>query len=63
LTAAPEEQAIIDRMREWRAGGWTLRQVADELNATSTPTKRSAGKWHPQTVKNILGNSLYGEAA
>jgi DNA invertase Pin-like site-specific DNA recombinase len=60
LMAEPEEQATIDRMREWRTSGWTLRQVADELNSAGTPTKRAAGRWHPQTVKNILGNDLCG---
>jgi site-specific DNA recombinase len=63
LTAVADEQAIIDRMKEWRSSGWTLRQVADELNLTSTPTKRAAGRWHAETVRNILRNNLYGEAA
>jgi hypothetical protein len=58
----PEEQATIGRMREWRARGWTLCQVADELNALGTPTKRSAGRWYAQTVKNIVGSDLYERA-
>jgi site-specific DNA recombinase len=64
LTTVPEEQAMIGRMKEWRAAGWSLRQVANELNSSGTPTKRAAGKWHPQTVKDIVGSDLYrGEIA
>ena len=59
LTAVPEEQAMIGRMKEWRAAGWTLRQVANELNSSGTPTKRAVGKWHPQTVKDIVGSDQY----
>jgi len=58
LIAVPKEQATIGRMREWRARGWTLRQVADELNASGTPTKRAVGRWHAQTVKNIVASDL-----
>ena len=46
LTPVPEEQAAIDRMKQWRASGWTLRRVAEELNAAGPPTKSGMGRWH-----------------
>jgi site-specific DNA recombinase len=63
LTAIPEEQATIARMRQWRSNGWTLRRVADELNASGTPTKRGTGRWHPETVRGIMENDLHGQEA
>jgi site-specific DNA recombinase len=63
LAPAPEEQAIIDRMQQWRAAGWTLRRIADELNASGTPTKRGTGKWHARTVKDILDSDLHRREA
>jgi site-specific DNA recombinase len=63
LTEVPEEQATIERMKQWRASGWTLRRIADELNSSATPTKRGTGKWHAQTVKDIVESDLHREAA
>jgi DNA invertase Pin-like site-specific DNA recombinase len=63
LTAVPEEQAAIDRMKHWRASGWTLRRVAEELNAAGTPTKSGTGRWHAQTVKGILESDLHESEA
>jgi DNA invertase Pin-like site-specific DNA recombinase len=63
LTPVPEEQAAIERMKQWRAGGWTLRRVADELNASGTPTKRGVGKWHAETVRAILDSDLHRREA
>jgi site-specific DNA recombinase len=63
LAPVAEEQATIDRMKQWRAGGWTLRRVADELNESGTPTKRGVGRWHAQTVKDILGSDLHRKVA
>jgi DNA invertase Pin-like site-specific DNA recombinase len=62
LMPVPEEQATIDLMKQWRAGGWTLRQIAEQLNSLGTPTKRK-GKWHAQTVKDIVGSDLHGSEA
>jgi DNA invertase Pin-like site-specific DNA recombinase len=64
LIAVPEEQVTIGRMKQWRASGWTLRQVAHELNVSGTRTKSGAGRWHPQTVKDIVESDLHrGEGA
>lgn len=61
LTAAPEEQETIARMKEWRSSGWTLRRVADELNSSGTPTKSGAGKWHAETVRGIVESDLHAK--
>jgi hypothetical protein len=50
-------------MKEWRAGGWTLRRIADELNLSGTPTKSGVGRWHPQTVKDIIESDLHEREA
>jgi len=48
-----EEQAVISRVRMLRAEGWTLRGIADMLNAEKIPTK--TGKmWQAQTIKNVV---------
>jgi DNA invertase Pin-like site-specific DNA recombinase len=58
LIAVDAEQAAIGRMREWRACGWTFRRIARELNAADTPTKTGVGRWHPQTIKDIVESDL-----
>jgi DNA invertase Pin-like site-specific DNA recombinase len=63
LIAVPEEQVTIGRMKEWRAHGWTLRQVADELNVSGTPTKSGTGRWHAETVRGIIGSDLHANEA
>jgi DNA invertase Pin-like site-specific DNA recombinase len=64
LTPVPEEQEAIGRMKHWRANGWTLRQIAAELNTSATPTKSGGRQWHPETVRGIVENDLHaGEAA
>jgi site-specific DNA recombinase len=63
LAAVPEEQATIARMKSWRASGWTLRRVADELNASGKPTKSGTGKWHAETVRGIMESDLHANEA
>jgi DNA invertase Pin-like site-specific DNA recombinase len=64
LIAVDPEQAAINRMKEWRACGWTFRRIARELDAGGTPTKSGAERWHPQTIKDIVETELHsGEAA
>jgi DNA invertase Pin-like site-specific DNA recombinase len=63
LRAIPEEQETIARMRHWRAGGWTLRRIADELNASGTRTKSGAGKWHAETVRAIVESDQHAREA
>lgn len=61
LVVCPDEQAIITRVKAWRASGWTLRSIADVLNEEAVPTKRG-NQWAPQTVSNVLTSSM-SEAA
>lgn len=44
------------------ADGKNLSAIADQLNATATPTA-SGGKWYPATVKYILRNGFYAGLA
>jgi DNA invertase Pin-like site-specific DNA recombinase len=57
------EQNVITTMRAWRDAGWTLRRISNELNVTGTPTKRGHGRWHAQTVKDILESDLHRREA
>lgn len=48
-----EEQEVITWMQQKRAEGWGYQGIADRLNLDEVPSK-TGGKWHPQTVKNII---------
>lgn len=60
----PEEQAVIDRMRELRQQGVSYRKLADQLTSeglhprgvTSTGT-RTSGRWHIRQLVRILGRT------
>jgi DNA invertase Pin-like site-specific DNA recombinase len=62
LTENPQELQIVAHIREWREAGWSLGQIARELTRRGIPTKRG-GAWYPATVKYLLENTLYREAA
>lgn len=64
LMPLPTEQAVISRMRLYRANGWGLRRIADALNSDGVPTKLN-GRWFPQTVKDVMNNPIHcgGEVA
>lgn len=53
LTTDSEEQAVLAAIRQLRAEGGTLRQVASELNARGVRT-RSGSLWRHQYVANLL---------
>lgn len=58
------EQEIINKVRNWREAGWSLRKIAAELNEMDIPTKKSSGdtsstKWYASTVNYLLRNPLY----
>jgi len=57
-----EEQAAIKLIKKRRAAGWTLQAIAAELTKKGIKTKRG-GKWYAGTIKYILDNNLYQEAA
>ena len=57
-----EEQKTVKLIKKWRAASWTLTKIAQELTKREIKTKRG-GKWYAGTVKYILDNNLYQEAA
>jgi DNA invertase Pin-like site-specific DNA recombinase len=62
LVPLAEEQAIVARIHTLRADGWPLRRIAEVLNGGGVPTKQG-GRWFPQTVSDILKNTLHQAAA
>jgi DNA invertase Pin-like site-specific DNA recombinase len=62
LTQNPRELDTVAQIREWRAAGWTLGKIAQELTRRQVPTKRG-GAWYAGTVKYLLENNLYAEVA
>ena len=61
LVENPAELAAVERIRELAAAGASLRGIARELAAEGIAAKRG-GRWHPQSVAEILRNNLYGIA-
>jgi DNA invertase Pin-like site-specific DNA recombinase len=53
LVADDREAAIAAEIREMRAAGKSLRQIADHLNTEGHAPKRG-GVWHPVTVSRVL---------
>jgi hypothetical protein len=47
------EQAAIRMMRQYRADGLSLREIAGNLNLKIIPTKQN-GVWQANTVREIL---------
>ena len=48
--------AVRGLVAEMRSGGATLQRIADRLTAEGAPTPRG-GRWHPSTVRTILGSA------
>jgi hypothetical protein len=53
-----EEQDVSRMIRQYRAGGLSLRQIAGQLNRGLIPTKNS-GIWQANTVKKILSRVFF----
>jgi hypothetical protein len=53
------EQGVIRLMRQGRAGGLSLRQIADQLNQHLVPSK-DGGTWQANTVRLILARASTG---
>jgi hypothetical protein len=51
-TIAPD---VVQRIRDAREAGLSLRQIADRLNADGTPTAHGGTRWWASTVRSILG--------
>jgi hypothetical protein len=45
---------LVRRIRTAHANGASLRQIARDLNATSTPTAHGGAQWWPSTVRAVL---------
>jgi hypothetical protein len=50
------EQAAIRMMRQYQAGGLSLREIAGNLNQMLNPTKQN-GVWQANTVREILARA------
>ena len=57
-------QHVVDRIVAQRAGGASLRVIADALNEESVPTAQGGALWHASTVRAVLqseeGSSVAG---
>jgi len=60
LVEEASEQRIVGLVRQLRAGGATLRAIADELTARKMRPRGTC--WHPQTIKNPLEAVPYGRS-
>jgi DNA invertase Pin-like site-specific DNA recombinase len=47
---------VLPVVRQIAAGGASLRQIAEEMNARGIKTARG-GKWHAATVRNLIGRT------
>jgi DNA invertase Pin-like site-specific DNA recombinase len=52
LAPLPEEQAVIERIRELREAGSTIRGIAQTLNTAAVPARGK--RWYPTTVSRLL---------
>jgi DNA invertase Pin-like site-specific DNA recombinase len=50
-----DDQALEQRIKAMRAEGYTLRAIADTLNAENVPTMRGAKQWAPSAIQSALG--------
>jgi DNA invertase Pin-like site-specific DNA recombinase len=54
LVANNAEQRAVGIIREMRAAGYSLRSIAETLNAQGIPTKNSRRPWVHTSVKSVL---------
>lgn len=60
--AVTRAENVLPAIKQIRAGGASLRQIAAELNACGIKTTRGeGGEWHASTVRNILTASNRAE--
>ena len=52
----PAEAGVLARMREMRAGGYSLEAIAEALNGEGVPSRRGQ-RWHASAVRLILVRS------
>lgn len=57
LTDNTQEQGIINKMRELRDDGFSLRGIAEHLNSNGIASKQGK-QWYASTVSYILNNAI-----
>jgi len=57
LVKSASECKVIDLVRDLKANGATLQQIADHLNHEGIATKRG-GKWHINSIKRVLDREV-----
>jgi site-specific DNA recombinase len=53
-----EHAATVERIFRWRADGWSLGEIADDLRRESTPGP-TGSIWHRTTLTELLRNPVY----
>lgn len=53
LVPHPQESRALALMKERKQAGWSLREIAQELDARGFPPRKGE-KWHPYSVSRIL---------
>ncbi len=48
------QQAVIENIRQLRAGGMTLQEIADILESEGVRTAKGGMKWAPKTIDRII---------
>src|SRR3954454_24531857 len=51
-------QAVVRRIQRQRAGGESLRAIANSLNRDEVPTAQRGAQWHAATVRQVLLRTL-----
>jgi len=60
LVPVPEEQAVIQRILQWRSDGMCYLAIANKLNSLAIPTKRGA-KWSRVHVRDLCQRDSQAE--
>lgn len=50
------ERLIVEAIKDFRADGFTYRQIAQKMTALKIPTKNRKETWQPMMVKRIIDN-------
>jgi len=57
IDQARHDAAVLPRIRDLEAGGLSLRQIADQLQADGFPTPGGRGRWSYMAVQRILARA------
>jgi DNA invertase Pin-like site-specific DNA recombinase len=53
----------VERIRECRANGLSLRQIAAQLDQAHVPTAHGGRRWHAQTVASVIASRGHADSA